>query len=315
MRVLVAEPLGQAGLDRLETEHQVDVRLGLARADFLAALPEYEALVVRSQMKVDAEAIAAGTRLKVVGRAGVGVDNIDVDAATNAGIAVVNAPTANTLAAAEHTMALILALTRNVAAADASMRRGEWRRADFVGSELSGKTLGIVGLGRVGLALADRAKSFEMTLLGSDPITSFAVAEAHAVRLVELDALLEQADIVTIHVPLVAATRGLIDAGRLALMKTGALIVNVARGGIVDEAALADALGSGQIGGAAIDVFEHEPVKDTPLLNAPHTVLTPHLGASTAEAQDRASLEVVEGVLDVLADRPATFQVNRPSGA
>jgi D-3-phosphoglycerate dehydrogenase len=245
----------------------------------------------------------------------VGVDNIDVEAANRAGIAVVNAPTANTLAAAELTLALILALTRNVAAADASIRRGDWRRADFMGSELAGKTLGIVGLGRVGLAVADRARAFDMTLVGSDPITSYAVAEAHAVRLVELDALLEQSDIVTIHVPLAAATRGLIDAGRLALMKTGAMIVNVARGGIVDEAALADALSSGQLGGAAIDVFEHEPVRDTPLLSAPHTVLTPHLGASTAEAQDRASLEVVDGVLDVLAGRPATFQVNRPSAS
>jgi D-3-phosphoglycerate dehydrogenase len=315
VRVLVAEPLGQAGLDRLGAEHQVDVRTGLVRDEFLAALPEYDALIVRSQMKVDAEAIGAGGRLKVVGRAGVGVDNIDVEAATQAGIAVVNAPTANTLAAAELTLALILAMARNVAAADASMRRGEWRRADFMGNELARKTLGIVGLGRVGLAVADRARAFDMTLVGSDPITSHAVAEAHAVRLVALDALLEQSDIVTIHVPLAAATRGLIDAGRLALMKTGAMIVNVARGGIVDEAALADALASGQIGGAAIDVFEHEPVKDTPLLSAPHTVLTPHLGASTAEAQDRASLEVVDGVLDILAGRPATFQVNRPSAA
>jgi D-3-phosphoglycerate dehydrogenase len=315
VRVLVAEPLGQAGIDRLEAEHQVDVKTGWTRDEFLAALPEYEALVVRSQVKVDAEAIAAGARLKVVGRAGVGVDNIDVDAATRAGIAVVNAPTANTLAAAEHTLALILALTRHVAEADASMRRGEWRRADFMGSELAGKTIGVVGLGRVGLAVADRARAFGMTAVGSDPITPPAVAAEHGVRLIDLDALLEQADIVTIHVPLAAATRGLIDAGRLALMKTGALIVNVARGGIVDEAALADALTSGQIGGAAIDVFEHEPVRDSPLLSCPHTVLTPHLGASTAEAQNRASLEVVDGVLDVLAGRPAAFQVNRPSGA
>jgi D-3-phosphoglycerate dehydrogenase len=195
------------------------------------------------------------------------------------------------------------------------MRRGEWRRADFMGSELAGKTIGVVGLGRVGLAVADRARAFGMTAVGSDPITPHAVAAEHGVRLIDLDALLEQSDIVTIHVPLAAATRGLIDGGRLALMKTGAMIVNVARGGIVDEAALADALISGHVGGAAIDVFEHEPVRDSPLLSAPRTVLTPHLGASTAEAQNRASLEVVEGVLDVLAGRPAAFQVNRPSGA
>jgi len=348
VRVLVAEPLGQAGLDRLSREHQVDVRLNLARADFLAALPDYDALIVRSQVQVDGAAIAAAARLKVVGRAGVGVDNIELGAATAAGIAVVNAPTANTIAAAEHTLALILALARHVAAADASVRRAEWRRADFMGAEIMGRTLGIVGLGRVGLAAADasvrraewrradfmgaeimgrtlgivglgrvglavanRARAFEMTLLGSDPLVSADAAAARGVRLVELDELLPAADVVTLHLPLAAATRGLFDAERLARMKPGALLVNVARGGIIDEAALAKALASGRLGGAAIDVFEHEPVRDSPLLSAPNTVLTPHLGASTAEAQAKASLEVVEGVLDVLAGRPATYQVNR----
>ena len=311
MRVLVAEPLGQAGLDRLSREHQVDVRLNLARADFLAALPDYDALIVRSQVQVDGAAIAAAARLKVVGRAGVGVDNIELGAATAAGIAVVNAPTANTIAAAEHTLALILALARHVAAADASVRRAEWRRADFMGAEIMGRTLGIVGLGRVGLAVANRARAFEMTLLGSDPLVSADAAAARGVRLVELDELLPAADVVTLHLPLAAATRGLFDAERLARMKPGALLVNVARGGIIDEAALAKALASGRLGGAAIDVFEHEPVRDSPLLSAPNTVLTPHLGASTAEAQAKASLEVVEGVLDVLAGRPATYQVNR----
>ena len=311
MRVLVAEPLGQAGLDRLSREHQVDVRLNLARDDFLAALPDYDALIVRSQVQVDGAAIAAAARLKVVGRAGVGVDNVDLGAATAAGIAVVNAPTANTIAAAEHTLALILALARHVAAADASVRRAEWRRADFMGAEIMGRTLGIVGLGRVGLAVADRARAFEMTLLGSDPLVSADAAAARGVRRVELDELLPAADVVTLHLPLAAATRGLFDAERLARMKPGALLVNVARGGIVDEAALAQALSVGRLGGAAIDVFEHEPVRDSPLLSAPNTVLTPHLGASTAEAQAKASLEVVEGVLDVLAGRPATYQVNR----
>jgi D-3-phosphoglycerate dehydrogenase len=311
VRVLVAEPLGQAGLDRLAQEHEVDVRLNLTRDELLAALPEYDALIVRSQVQVDAPAIAAGTRLKVVGRAGVGVDNIDVAAATNAGVAVVNAPTANTLAAAEHTMALILALARRVAAADASVRRGEWRRADFMGTELGGKTLGIVGLGRVGLAVADRARAFAMNLLGSDPLVSADAAATYGVRLVGVDELLAESDFVTLHVPLVAQTRGLLDAARLGRMKGGALLINVARGGVVDEAALADALVSGRIGGAAIDVFEREPLGDSPLLSAPNTVLTPHLGASTAEAQARTSIEVVQGVLDVLAGRPAAYQVNR----
>ena len=314
MRVLVAEPLGQAGIDRLRVEHQVDVLTGLTRDELLAALPDYDALIVRSQVQVDAAAIAAGAaggRLKVVGRAGVGVDNIDVEAATNAGVAVVNAPTANTLAAAEHTMALMLALARRVAGADASMRRGDWRRADFMGTELGGKTLGIFGLGRVGLAVADRARAFAMNLLGSDPLVSADAAATYGVRLVDVDELLAESDVVTLHVPLVAQTRGLLDAARLARMKRGALLINVARGGVIDEAALAAALSSGQIGGAAIDVFEREPLGDSPLLRAPNTVLTPHLGASTSEAQARASLEVVQGVLDVLAGRPATYQVNR----
>lgn len=311
MRVLVAEPLGQAGLDRLAQEHEVDVRLNLTRDELLAALPDYDALVVRSQVQVGAAAISAGARLKVVGRAGVGVDNVDVAAATGAGIAVVNAPTANTLAAAEHTLALMLALARRVAAADASLRRGEWRRADFMGTELGAKTLGIVGLGRVGLAVADRARAFAMNLLGSDPLVSAEAAATYGVRLVDVDELLAESDVVTLHVPLAAGTRGLLDAARLARMKRGALLVNVARGGVVDEAALADALVSGRLGGAAIDVFEREPIGDSPLLSAPNTVLTPHLGASTAEAQSRASLEVVQGVLDVLAGRPASYQVNR----
>jgi D-3-phosphoglycerate dehydrogenase len=312
VRILVAEPIGQAGIDRLSGQHQADVRLLLAPADFLAALPDYDALIVRSQVRVDAAAIAAGTRLKVVGRAGVGVDNIDIEAATRAGVAVVNAPTANTVAAAEHTLALILSLARHVAAADASVRRGEWHRAEFMGAELNGRTLGIVGLGRVGLAVADRARAFEMTLLGSDPLVGADAAAAHGVRVVELDYLLREADVVTLHVPLAAATRGLLGAERLARVKPGALLINVARGGIIDEAALAEALTSGRLGGAAIDVFEHEPVRDSPLLSAPNTVLTPHLGASTAEAQAKAALEVVEGVLDVLAGRPAAYQVNRP---
>jgi D-3-phosphoglycerate dehydrogenase len=311
VKVLVAEPLGQAGLDRLAQEHEVDVRLNLAREELLGLLPDYDALIVRSQVQVDGAAIAAGTRLKVVGRAGVGVDNIDVEAATRAGIAVVNAPTANTLAAAEHSLALMLTLARRVAAADASVRRGEWRRADFMGTELGGKTLGILGLGRVGLAVADRARAFAMNLLGSDPLVSAEAAATYGVRLVDVDELLRESDVVTLHVPLVAQTRGLINAPRLGRMKRGALLINVARGGVVDESALAVALTSGQLGGAAIDVFAHEPLGDSPLLSAPNTVLTPHLGASTAEAQARASLEVVQGVLDVLAGRPATYQVNR----
>jgi D-3-phosphoglycerate dehydrogenase len=312
VRVLVAEPLGREGLELLGREHRVDARPDLTRDQFLAALPDYDALIVRSQVKVDAEAVAAGRRLVVVGRAGVGTDNIDLDAATRAGIAVVNAPTANTIAAAEHTMALILALARHVPGADASLRRGEWRRADFMGTELSGKTLGIIGLGKIGLAVASRARALDMQLLGCDPFVTADAAAAMGIALVELDQLLPRADVVTLHVPLSATTRSMLGDARLALLKPSALVINVARGGLVDEAALAAALLAGRLGGAAVDVYEHEPPRDSPLLGAPNTVLTPHLGASTAEAQAKASIEVVEQVLAVLAGRPAAHMVNRP---
>ncbi len=313
MRVLVAEPLGQQGLDLIAAEHDLAYRPGLTRDELLAELPLAEALVVRSQVKVDRAAFEAASRLVVVGRAGVGVDNIDLDAATAAGVIVVNAPTANTLAAAELTLGLMLALLRNIAAADASLRRGEWRRSEFMGRELRGATLGIIGLGRIGLAVADRALAADMAVIANDPYPNLTAAAERGIELVELDELLRRSDIVTLHVPLGAATRQLIDASALALMKPSAVLVNVARGGVVDEAALADALRAGRLAGAAFDVFEHEPPSESPLLDAPNTVLTPHLGASTAEAQVRASVEVAEQVLDVLAGRPARFAVNAPA--
>jgi D-3-phosphoglycerate dehydrogenase len=310
VRVLVAEPLSSEGLELLATEHEVDDRPELAREDFLRLLPDYDALVVRSGVKVDAEAIAVARRLRVVGRAGVGVDNIDVPAATAAGITVVNAPTANTMAAAEMTVGLMYALARNVAQADASMRRGEWRRADFMGTELRGKTLGIIGLGKIGMAVADRARAMEMIILGSDPFVDSATASARAVELVEVNELLSRADVVTVHVPLNDATRGLLDADAIALMKPTARVINVARGGVVDEAALAAALRDGRLAGAAIDVYDQEPPRESLLLDAPNTVLTPHLGASTREAQQKAGVEVAEQVLDALAGREARYAVN-----
>ena len=312
MRVLVAEPLSAEGVDLLATEHHVDNKPNLTRDELLSLLPDYEALVVRSGVKVDAQAIDAGLRLKVVGRAGVGVDNIDVGAATAAGIVVVNAPTANTIAAAELTVGLIYALARNVPAADASLRRGEWRRADFMGTELRGKTLGIIGLGKIGLTVADRARAMEMELVGSDPFVSADSAAAHAIELVDLDVLLRRSDVVTVHVPLNDATRGMIDDQALRLMRSTAFLINVARGGVVDESALAEALSGGRLAGAAIDVYEHEPPRDSPLLSAPNTVLTPHLGASTREAQAKAGVEVAHQVLDVLGGRRARYAVNAP---
>jgi len=312
VKVLVAEPLAEEGLAPLRERHQVDVRLDLSRDQLLEILPDYEALLVRSQVRVDAEALEAGGRLLVVGRAGVGTDNIDLAAATRAGVTVVNAPTANTIAAAEHTLALLYALARRVPAADASVRRGEWKRGAFMGQELRGRTLGIVGLGRIGLSVADRARAMEMELLGHDPFVTEEAAAQHGVRLVSLDELLARADAVTLHVPLSHATRGLIGQHELDRMKPGAVLVNVARGGVVDEQALAEALRAGRLAGAAVDVFENEPPTGSPLLDAPATVLTPHLGASTEEAQARVAMETVQQVLDVLDGRSARYAVNAP---
>ncbi len=312
MRILVAEALASEGLEILGREHDVDVKVGLEPAAYRAILPEYDALVVRSQVKVDAEMIAAGTRLQVIGRAGVGVDNVDLDAATRAGITVVNAPTGNTIAAAEMTLALMYAVARKVAAADASVRRGEWKRAAFAGRELRGKTLGIVGLGKIGIAVADRARAMEMRLLGVDPYVTPEHAALHGIELVSLDEMLPRADVVTLHVPMSKATRGMIGAAELATMKPDAIILNVARGGVVEEEALAAALREGRLGGAGIDVYPTEPPKEMPLLDAPNTVLTPHLGASTAEAQVAVAEEASQQVLDVLDGRSARYAVNAP---
>ncbi|HEY5495769.1 MAG TPA: NAD(P)-dependent oxidoreductase, partial [Candidatus Limnocylindrales bacterium] len=238
MKILVAEPLAREGVEILRRHHDVDEKVGLAAEEYRAILPEYDALVVRSQVKVDAEMIAAGTRLTVIGRAGVGVDNVDLDAATRAGITVVNAPTGNTIAAAELTLALLFALARKVAAADASMRRGEWKRSAFSGHELRGKTLGIVGLGKIGRAIADRACALEMIVIGSDPFVSAEQAARHGVELVPLEELLGRSDAVTLHVPVTKTTKGLIGAAELARMKPSAFLLNVSRGAVVDEAAL-----------------------------------------------------------------------------
>jgi len=312
MRVLVAEAIAPEGVEALRARHEVDVRTGLSAEELREVVGGYDALIVRSGVVVDAAMIAAGTRLQVIGRAGVGVDNVDLDAATRAGITVVNAPTGNTIAAAEHTLALLLALARRVPAADASVRRGEWSRSALQGVQLRGRTLGIIGLGKIGMAVAERARGFGMTLLGSDPYVTEEQAALRGVELVELDALLGRSDAVTVHVPLTRATTGLIGAKAIARMKPGAFVLNVARGGIVDEPALAAALREGRLGGAGIDVFENEPPAGSALLDAPNTVLTPHLGASTVEAQVAVAEEIAEQVLDVLDGRPAQYAVNAP---
>src|SRR5919106_409100 len=319
-RILVVESVAQPAVDLMATAHDTDVRLGLSRDELLQLLGEgggWDALVVRSQTRVDAELLAAAApRLSVVGVASVGVDRIDVDAATRAGVMIVNAPTGNTIAAAEHTMALMLALLRRVADADASVRAGEWERARYTGRELRGKTLGIIGLGKIGRAVARRAAGFEMRVLASDPyLTEEQAAEAGA-KLVGMAELLHRSDVITVHTPLTAQTRNLLGRAQLEATKPGAFVLNVARGGIVDEAALADALASGHLAGAAVDVFSTEPMTpDNPLRAAPNLVLTPHLGASTAEAQDRVGLEMAEQVLMALSGVTPPYAVNAPSVA
>ena len=300
MRILVAERIAREGLELLVARHEVDERLGLDPATLRAVIPPYHALIVRSQVQVDAPVIAAGTNLRVVARAGVGLDNIDVEAARAAGLTVLNAPDGNTIAAAEHTLALLLAVARHVPAADASVRAGEWQRARFGGTELRGKTLGIVGLGRIGLAVADRARAFGMRIAGHDPRVSPAVCAERGIEAMDLASLLEVADVLTVHVPLTAETTGMLDATALGRLKPGAIVLNVARGGIVDEAALASALRDGRLAGAGIDVYEHEPPAGSPLLAAPNTVLTPHIAASTAEAQVAVGIEIAERVLRAL---------------
>jgi D-3-phosphoglycerate dehydrogenase len=319
-RILVVEPVAQAGVDLLAATHDTEVRLGLGRDAVLGVLGEeggWDALVVRSQTRVDAELLsAASPRLSVVGVASVGIDRIDVEAATRAGVMVVNAPTGNTIAAAEHTMALILALLRHVPAADASVRAGEWERGRYTGRELRGKTLGIIGLGKIGKAVARRATGFEMRVVASDPYLTEEQALEHGAKLVGLAELLHRSDVITVHTPLTPQTRHLLGRPQLEATKRGAFVLNVARGGIVDEAALADALASGQLAGAAVDVYSTEPMAaDNVLRGAPNLVLTPHLGASTAEAQDRVGVEMAEQLLMALAGVTPPYAVNAPSVA
>jgi D-3-phosphoglycerate dehydrogenase / 2-oxoglutarate reductase len=311
MKVLVTEPLAERGLELLRQDFQVDVRTDLAASGLVEAIPPYHAVVVRSQTRVDAAAIGAGDNLKVIARAGIGLDNVDVGAATRRGVMVVNAPQSNILSAAEHTMALVLALARNVPQADASLRSGSWDRERFQGVELHGKTLGIVGLGRVGTMVAQRSLSFGMRLIAYDPYVSRERARELGIELMpDLGALLVQSDFITVHLPRTTETEALIGERELSLMKEGARLVNTARGGIVDEAALAEALRSGRLGGAALDVFEEEPVEQHPLFGLPNAVVTPHLGASTREAQDKAGLAIAEMVRLALKGEFVPYAVN-----
>ena len=273
---------------------------------------DYDALVVRSETKVTRTIIEAGTRLVAIGRAGVGVDNIDLEAATERGIVVVNAPQGNTVAAAEHTIALLMALARHVPQADASMREGKWSRKQFVGTEIRGKTLGVVGLGKIGSEVARRAIGMEMRVVAVDPFVPEERAAALGVESVEFDEMLAASDFITVHPPLTAATNGMIAREQIAKMKDGVRLINVARGGIMDEAAVAEAVAEGKVAGAAIDVFTSEPPGENPLLGDPRIIVTPHLGASTTEAQERVALDVAEQLVDILSGKPARYAVNAP---
>ena len=283
---------------------------GTDRPALLAALADADALLVRSATKVDAEALAAATRLKVVARAGVGLDNVDVPAATARGVMVVNAPTSNIVSAAEHAIALLLSAARHIPAADASLRQGQWKRSSFTGVELSGKTVGIVGLGKIGQLVAQRLASFDVALVAYDPYISPARAAQLGIELLTLDDLLGRADMISIHLPKTPETVGLIGKDQLALTKPGVIVVNAARGGLIDEDALAEAVRSGHVGGAGIDVYETEPTTASPLFELERVVVTPHLGASTDEAQDRAGTDVARSVQLALAGEFVPDAVN-----
>jgi D-3-phosphoglycerate dehydrogenase / 2-oxoglutarate reductase len=311
-RILVTETIAEAGLAALRAAAQVDVKTDLDKAQLIATLPDYDALIVRSATKVTAEVIRAGAKLRVIGRAGTGVDNIDVEAATQHGIIVVNAPAANSVAAAELTIGFIMALARRLPEANASLQSGKWERTKFMGFEVRGKTLGLVGLGRIGTEVARRARGLEMTVLAYDPVVSTDRATQLGVSLTTLDDVLAQSDFVSVHVPLIDSTRHIINAARLAQMKPTAYLLNAARGGIVDEAALANALERRVIAGAALDVFEQEPPTNSPLLGHANLIVTPHLGASTLEAQALAGVDVAEGVLVALAGGTPRSAVNAP---
>jgi len=312
MKVLVADPVAEEGIEALRAQAEVDVKLKLKPEELKSIIGDYEALVVRSETRATADIIEAGRKLQVIARAGVGLDNIDVEAATRRGVVVVNAPTGNTIAAAEHTIALMLALARHIPQADARLKSGVWQRSDYVGTELNNKTLGIIGLGNVGSEVARRAQSFEMRLVGYDPFVSPDYAHNLGVELLPMEQLLKESDFITLHLPLTSATRGLIGAKELGKMRPTARIINCARGGLVDEEALFKAVEAGKLAGAAVDVFATEPATDSPLFKNDRIIVTPHLGASTTEAQAGVALQAAEQVLAVLKGQAAKYAVNAP---
>jgi len=314
-RVLVKEKIGDSGVALLREHFDVDVGVDWSEEELVERLGEYDGIVIRSATKMTAELIARGERLRVIGRAGVGVDNVDVDAATKRGIVVANAPQSNVVTAAEHTMALLLALARNIPQAQQSLLEGKWDRSKYSGVELYEKTLGIVGFGRIGQLVAQRARAFNMRVLAFDPFVSAErYRELGVEKAADSDEIYAQADFITVHLPKTPETEGWLDAEAFAKMRDGVRILNVARGGLVDDAALKDALDSGKVGGAALDVFPSEPMTDYPLFHGyDNVVVTPHLGASTAEATDRAGYQSAEQVVAALTGGVVSTAVNIPS--
>src|SRR5437660_977991 len=316
-KILIADSISQRGIDELSREGALDITIkpGLRETDLIEIIPEFSAIVVRSQTKVTANILKAGKSLRVVGRAGVGVDNVDVEVATQRGVLVLNAPGGNTVSTAEHAFSLLLSVARKIPQADAAVRGGTWDRKNLEGVELYNKTLGVIGMGRIGSELSRRAIAFGMRVIAYDPYLSAARARTLQVELVdELDDLLASADFISLHTPLTEETHHMVDATRLEKTKRGVRVINCARGGLIDEDALADALHSGQVGGAALDVFEIEPLpSDSPLRTAPNLVLTPHLGASTAEAQESVGIEIAQSIRAALLEGTIRNAVNMPN--
>jgi D-3-phosphoglycerate dehydrogenase len=316
-KILIADSISQRGVDELAREDalEVTVKTGLSEQELIEIIPPFSALVVRSQTKVTANVLNAGRQLRVVGRAGVGVDNVDVEAATRRGVVVLNAPGGNTISTAEHAFSLLLSVARKIPQADANIRNKAWDKKNFEGVELYNKTLGVIGMGRIGSELSRRAIAFGMRVLAYDPYLSATRARALQVELAdELEYLLTASDFISLHTPLTAETRHILDAVRLGKTKRGVRILNCARGGLIDEIALAQALRDGHVAGAALDVFETEPLPaDSPLRSAPNLVLTPHLGASTAEAQESVGIEIAQSIRAVLLEGTIRNAVNMPN--
>jgi D-3-phosphoglycerate dehydrogenase / 2-oxoglutarate reductase len=312
-KVLVSDPIDQVGIDILSQVAQVDVKTSLTPEELVQVIPEYDALMIRSGTRVTQAVIDAGKQLRIIGRAGVGVDNVDVPAATRRGILVVNSPEGNTVAAAEHAVAMMLSLSRFIPDANQSVKSGKWDRKSFTGVEVYKKTLGVVGLGKIGAHVAGIARSMGMRLLAYDPFLSNDRAEQLGCQLVELDVLFRESDYITLHLPKTPETYHLINAAAIDKMKPNVRIINCARGGIIDEAALAEAVQQGKIGGAALDVYEEEPLGESALRSlGKEVILTPHLGASTEEAQVNVAIDVAEQIRDVILGLPARSAVNIP---